>query len=338
MVMLFESSTIKNITIKNRVMMAPMCMFSVEKEDGIVTPFHLTHYESRALGQVGLIMVEATSVTADGRISPLDLGIWSDEQIEGLHTLTSRIHAHGSTAAIQLGHAGRKAKTNQPAYAPSAVAFSEDEAIPTEMNEEKVTETIDAFKAAALRAKESGFDIIEIHGAHGYLINQFLSPLANTRTDRYGGTREGRYQFLRETITAIQSVFEGPLFVRISAEEYHKDGNTMDDFIYFAKEMKKQGVDLIDVSTGGLVQAPIDVFPGYQVPHAETIKKAAQIKTSAVGLITSGRQAEEILKNQRADFICVGRALLNDPYWPKRAAEELGYVIEAPKPYARGWA
>lgn len=337
MSLLFEPLTIGDVTIKNRIGMAPMCMFSVEKEDGAITPFHITHYESRAIGGTGLVMLEATAVEPRGRILPSDLGIWSDEHIEGYKKVTERIHAHGATSAIQIGHAGRKAKTDEPAIAPSAFKEDHENTLPMEMTEDDIKHTIALFKAAAIRAVKSDFNIIELHGAHGYLINQFLSPLTNKRTDAYGGTKEKRYQFLREIIDVVKEVFSGPLFVRISADEYHDEGNQMSDFVYFSKEMKKQGVDLVHVSTGGVVNAPIDVFPGYQLRHAETIKKEANIMTGAVGLITDGKQAENILINEQADLIFIGRQLLRDPYWAKTASESLGVTIEAPIAYSRGW-
>ncbi|GEM01692.1 NADPH2 dehydrogenase [Halolactibacillus halophilus] len=332
MAKLFEPLTIKNITLKNRIVMSPMCMFSVKKEDGLVTPFHITHYESRAVGGTGLVMIEATAIEPRGRIQPTDLGIWSDEHIDGLHTLTDRIHAHGAHAAIQLGHAGNKAKTTDTPIAPS----SEEPAI-TAMTPTMIDQLIDQFKVAAIRARKAGFDIIELHAAHGYLLNQFLSPLSNKRTDLYGGTKENRYRIVQQVIDAVKSVFHGPIFVRISADEYHEDGNTAEDFIYFSQEMKDQGVDLIDVSTGGLVNAAINVFPGYQVSHAEMIKQGANILTGAVGMITEAKHAEEILNNNRADLIFIGRELLRNPYWPRAASEALDVNIDAPTAYKRGW-
>ncbi|MGP4070183.1 NADPH dehydrogenase NamA [Halobacillus sp. B29] len=335
--LLFSPYTIKSVTLKNRIVMSPMCMYSSHNQDGHTQPFHLAHYESRAAGQVGLVMTEATSVTPEGRISHEDLGIWSDDHTEGLSTLTEAIHRHGAKAGIQLAHAGRKANLDSDIYAPSASSFSESLKTPVEMNEQQISYTVQSFKEGAVRAKESGFDIIELHGAHGYLINQFLSPLTNFRTDKYGGSREKRYRFMSEIIDAVQESWAGPLFVRISGAEYHKNGNKMEDFIYFAEKMKAQGVDLIDVSSGGVVPAPIDPYPGYQVKYAEKIKAEAGIDTGAVGLITSGNQAEEILRNERADLIFLARALLKNPYWPKQAADELGYKLEGPRQYTRAW-
>lgn len=334
---LFSPFTIKNITFKNRIVMAPMCMYSSHNEDGKVENWHRTHYISRAVGQVGLIIQEATAVTPQGRISPQDLGIWSDEQIEGLKELTDLIKEQGAATGIQLAHAGRKATVDGEIIAPSAIAFNEKMKMPKEMTLEEIRETIEAFKLGAIRAKKAGFDVIEIHGAHGYLINEFLSPLSNQRTDKYGGSPENRYRFLREVIEAVKTVWDGPLFVRVSASDYHEEGLTADDYVQIGSWMKEQGIDLIDVSSGAVVPARIHSFPGYQVKFAEKIKEGASIPTGAVGLITSGLQAEEILQNDRADLIFLARELLRNPYWPRTAAKELGVTIEPPKQYGRGW-
>ncbi|WP_209123164.1 NADPH dehydrogenase NamA [Alkalihalobacillus sp. BA299] len=333
---LFSSITIKNVTLHNRIVMSPMCMYSAN-DDGKITPFHLTHYGSRAIGGAGLVMLEATSITPEGRISNQDLGIWSDEQIDGLQKVVDEIHQYGSKAAIQLAHAGRKAMADGEAIAPTALAFNEKMNTPIEMNENMINETIEAFKRGAMRAKDAGFDIIEIHGAHGYLINEFLSPLTNHREDQFGGSRENRYRFLEKIIDSINSVWNGPLFVRISANEYTKGGNEIEDFIYFAMRMKDQGVDLVDVSSGGVVAVPIQPYPGYQITFADQIRSKANIKTGAVGLITSGLQGEEILQNGRADLIFIGRELLRNPYWPLQAAKALNTNITPPKQYERGW-
>lgn len=334
---LFTPFTIKNTTFKNRVVMAPMCMYSCTNEDGKVENWHRTHYTSRAVGQVGLIILEATAVTPQGRISSHDLGIWSDEHIDGLKELTDLIKEHGATTGIQLAHAGRKATVEGEILAPSALAFNEEMKTPKEMSKQDIHDTIEAFKRGAQRAKEAGFEVIEIHGAHGYLINEFLSPLTNKRTDEYGGSPENRYRFLRETIEAIKSVWDGPLFVRISANDYHDEGLNVEDYVQIGHWMKEQGIDLIDVSSGAVVPARIHTYPGYQVTYAEKIKQKAAIPTGTVGLITSGLQAEEILQNERADLIFIGRELLRDPYWPRTATKELGVTIESPKQYERGW-
>lgn len=334
---LFSPYSVKGVTLKNRIVMSPMCMYSSHNEDGHLQDWHRTHYVSRAVGQVGLIMVEATAVQPQGRISAQDLGIWSDEHIAGFQDLTRQLKAHGAATSIQLAHAGRKATVEGDIYAPSALAFNDKMKTPVEMTQEVIKETVEAFVAGAKRAKEAGFDIIELHGAHGYLINEFLSPLTNKREDEYGGSTENRYRFLREIIDAVNEVWNGPLFVRVSANDYHPEGLTAEDYVTYATWMKEQGVDLVDVSSGAVVPAHIDVYPGYQVGFAETIKSGAGIDTGAVGLITSGLQAEEILRNGRADLIFVARELLRDPYWPRTAAKELGVEIEPPKQYERGW-
>lgn len=335
--MLFSPYTIKQLTLKNRIVMSPMCMYSCHDESGKVNDWHRLHYPARAVGQVGLIMTEATAVAAQGRISPIDLGIWSDEHVPGLKELTSLVHAQGAHIGIQISHAGRKAVLDGPIIAPSAIALNEKSKTPEEMTEQQIGETIAAFTAAAKRAKEAGFDVIELHAAHGYLINEFLSPLSNVRNDAYGGDRDRRYRFLGEVIEAVKTVWDGPLFVRVSAHDYHPEGNTPEDYVYYAGLMKAQGVDLIDVSSGGVLGGPSTVYPGYQVPFAEAIRKEAGIAAGAVGLITEPEQAEEILQNGRADLIFLARELLRDPYWPRAAAKRLGVTLEAPKPYQRAW-
>ncbi|MEK5038677.1 NADPH dehydrogenase NamA [Sporosarcina sp. FSL K6-3457] len=337
MAKLFEPFTIRNTTFKNRIVMAPMCMYSSMDEDGRVEDWHKIHYATRAVGQVGLIIVEATAVQPAGRISAQDLGIWSDEHVQGLAEAVRLMQQHGAKTGIQLAHAGRKATVAGEIYAPSAIAFSDSYKTPVEMTVEDIEETVQAFKEGAVRAKKAGFDVIELHAAHGYLINEFLSPLSNKRTDTYGGSAENRYRLLREVIDNVRTVWESPLFVRISAHDYADGGMTADSYVEMAQWMKEQGVDLIDVSSGAVVPATIDVFPGYQVPFSETIKAGADIATGAVGLITTGIQAEEILKNGRADVILLARELLRDPYWAYTAAKELDVDIETPKQYARGW-
>lgn len=283
---LFEPYTIKNVTFKNRIVMSPMCMYSCFKQDGEVTNWHLVHYSTRAVGQVGLIIVEATAVSPEGRIAMEDLGIWDDRHIEGLSKLTKWVHENGAKIGIQLAHAGRKSKvTNEPIIAPSAIPFSNESPIPEEMSVEKIKETVEKFKHAALRAKLAGFDVIEIHAAHGYLIHEFLSPLSNKRTDNYGGSKVNRYNFLREIIDAVREVWDGPLFVRVSANDYDEEGNNCDDYIEYAQWMKEQGVDLIDCSSGEVIPSHYHVYPGYQIQYAEKIKKEVGIATGAVGVI-----------------------------------------------------
>lgn len=337
MTKLFTPINFKGLTLKNAIAMSSMCMYSCMNQDGMITPFHQTHYTSRAAGQVGLIMTEATAVVPEGRISLKDLGIWNDDHIKGLKELNEQIHSYGSATGIQLAHAGRKAKLDSAIYAPFPLAFDESSKTPVEMTQKDITAAVEAFKRAAERAKKADFDIIELHAAHGYLINQFLSPLTNKRIDDYGGSVEKRYHFLAEIIDAVQSVWNGPLFVRISTNEYENQGNTLEDILYFAKRMKQQGIDLIDCSSGGVVPASVKPYPGYQVKRCEQIRQDAAVATAAVGLITTGIQAEEILQNNRADLIFIGRVLLQNPYWAKAAADELNYPIESIEQYERGW-
>ncbi|HET7628526.1 MAG TPA: NADPH dehydrogenase NamA [Bacillales bacterium] len=337
MAKLFEPITFKDVTLKNRIVMAPMCMYSCMEEDGKVNDWHVTHYTSRAVGQAGLVILEASAVTPQGRISKQDLGIWSDEHVDGLRSLVALNHEHGSKIGIQLAHAGRKAEVDGPIIAPTAEPYNEKTKVPDEMSRAQIEETVEAFKSAAGRAKAAGFDVIELHGAHGYLISEFLSPLANKRKDEYGGSRDNRYRFLREVIEAVKEVWDGPLFVRVSASDYREGGNTSEDHVYFASLMKAQGVDLVDCSSGGVAPARVNVYPGYQVKFAEQIKHGAGIATGAVGLITEPLHAEEILQNDRADLILLARELLRDPYWPLRAARALGEPIDGPRQYLRGW-
>lgn len=337
MAKLFQEYTIKDVTFKNRIVMAPMCQYSSHNQDGQIEDWHRTHYATRAVGQVGLIILEATAVQPEGRISAQDLGIWSDEHTKGLTEVVNLMKSHGAKTGIQLAHAGRKATVDGDIYAPSPLAFNEHYKTPNEMTIKDIKNTVTAFKEAAIRSKTAGFDVIELHGAHGYLINEFLSPLTNKRTDEYGGSDENRYRLLRETIDAVRSVWNGPLFVRISAHDYTEGGMTPDSYVTMTKWMKEQDVDLVDVSSGANVPAPIDVFPGYQVNFAETIKHDTPIPTGAVGLITSPLHAEEILQNDRADLIFLARELLRDPYWPYRAAKELRTEIKSPVQYERGW-
>ncbi|MFD1926632.1 NADPH dehydrogenase NamA [Sporosarcina siberiensis] len=337
MTKLFEPYTIRDVEFKNRIAMAPMCMYSSHNCDGQIEDWHKTHYATRAVGQVGLIIVEATAVQPEGRISAQDLGIWSDDHIEGLTEVVHLMKQHGTKTGIQLAHAGRKATVDGDIFAPSAMAFNDHYKTPVEMTKSDIKATIQAFKDGTIRAQKAGFDVIELHGAHGYLINEFLSPLTNKRMDEYGGSAENRYRILREIIDEVRIVWDGPLFVRISAHDYTEGGMTPEAYVEMAKWMKEQGVDLVDVSSGALVPAKIDVFPGYQVKFSETIKSGAHIATGAVGLITTGIQAEEILKNERADLILLARELLRDPYWAYTAAKELDTEISVPKQYDRGW-
>jgi NADPH2 dehydrogenase len=333
---LFSEFTIRNVTLPNRIVMAPMCMYSAD-HDGKVNDFHYVHYISRAVGQVGLIMVEATGVTPQGRITGGDLGIWDDSHIEGLASLADGIHKNGAIAGIQLAHAGRKGTSGSTVITPSAVAYKDNMKTPVIMTNQHIEETFKAFKDGALRAKKAGFDVIEIHAAHGYLINEFLSPLTNKREDSYGGNEENRYRFLGEIIDEVRSVWDGPLFIRISANEYNENGTSKETYIDYGYRMKEQGVDLIDCSSGAVVPANIPIYPGYQVPYSEMIRQNVNIATGAVGLITSGLQAEEIIRNNRADLIFLGRELLRNPYWPRTAAIELKTTVPIPEQYVTSW-
>jgi NADPH2 dehydrogenase len=335
--LLFNPFTIRDVALNNRIVMSPMCMYSCFAEDGQVTSFHKTHYTSRAAGQVGLVIVEASAVTEQGRISPQDLGIWSDDQLPGLRELTRLVHEQGSKIGIQLAHAGRKAILDGDILAPSAIPFNDQMKVPIEMDQEQIDQTIDAFKKAAKRAINAGFNVIELHAAHGYLINEFLSPLTNHRKDQYGGDRDARFLFLKQVINGVRSIWDGPLFVRISANEYHPEGNSITDFIYYADLMKQLGVDLIDCSSGAVVPATYKMFSGYQVEYAEQIRKHANIPTGAVGLITDAAQANQILLNEQADLVFLARELLRNPYWPSYAAKQLNISIPSPKQYARAW-
>lgn len=337
MAKLFEEYTIKDVTLKNRIVMAPMCMYSSHNENGQVEDWHRIHYPTRAVGQVGLIIVEATAVQPEGRITSKDLGIWRESHIKGLTGLVDSMKTHGSKTGIQLAHAGRKATVDGDIFAPSPIAFNDQYKTPVEMTVKDIGKTVEAFKQGAIRAKKAGFDVIEIHAAHGYLINEFLSPLTNKRSDEYGGSDENRYRLLRKIIDAVRTVWNGPLFVRISAFEYTDGGMTPQAYVTMTKWMKEQDVDLVDVSSGANVPATIDSYPGYQVKFAETIKHDTPIATGAVGMITSPVQAEEILKNDRADLIFLARELLRDPYWPYRAAKELRTEIKSSVQYERGW-
>jgi NADPH2 dehydrogenase len=337
MAKLFSPITFQSTTLKNRIVMSPMCMYSSMEKDGHINEFHKTHYISRAVGGAGLIMVEATAVKEAGRITPQDLGIWDDAHIIGFKKLNEQIHQYGAKSGIQLAHAGRKAQLPSDIYAPSPIAFHENYKVPEEMTADDIKETIEAFVRAAARAKKANFDIIEIHAAHGYLLNQFLSPLTNKRSDTYGGSRENRYRLVKEIIDGVKTEWDGPLFIRISTDEYDQNGNSFEDILYFATKMKEQGIDLIDCSSGGVVPVSISTYPGYQLKRAEKIKQKIDTSTGAVGLITTGIHAEEIIQNNRADLVFIGRALLRNPYWSKAAADVLNYTLEAPIQYERGW-
>jgi 2,4-dienoyl-CoA reductase-like NADH-dependent reductase (Old Yellow Enzyme family) len=348
---LLSPLAIKDITFKNRIVVSPMCQYSAV--DGFANDWHLVHLGSRAVGGAGLIIQEATAVSPEGRITPGDLGLWNDEQIEKLQQITSFIHQHGAVAGIQLAHAGRKASCALPwdggkqlkkqeggwqTIAPSAIPFHPDDAAPTGMDTEGIKKVIADFKLAAQRALRAGYKLIEIHAAHGYQIHQFLSPLSNHRTDKYGGSFENRIRLLLEIVQAVHTVWPAnlPLFVRISATDWVEGGWDIDEAVKLSFILKELGVDLIDCSSGGLVPyAKIPFVPGYQVGFAEQIKKETGIFTGAVGLITEVKQAEEILEKSQADLILIARASLRDPYFALHAAKTLEVDISWPIQYHR---
>ena len=317
--------------------MAPMCMYSADL-DGNANDWHFTHYTSRAIGGVGLILMEATGVESRGRISDHDLGIWKDEHIEGLRRIVTACHEFGAKVGIQLAHAGRKSEvSSELSIAPSPIAFDENYRVPKEMTNEDIKDVIMAFGQAANRAEKAGFDVIELHGAHGYLINEFLSPLTNHRTDEYGGSISNRARFLKEILIEVRKFWpkEKPIIVRVSAEEYDPAGNHDSTIAELLKEVVQDGIDIINVSSGGVVNASMKVFSGYQVRFAENLRNALEAPVIAGGLITSPMMAEEILQNERADLVFIGRELLRNPYWPMEAAKDLREVPDWPKQYER---
>jgi 2,4-dienoyl-CoA reductase-like NADH-dependent reductase (Old Yellow Enzyme family) len=351
MPLLFEPIKIRGIELKNRLTVSPMCEYS--GIDGFANDWHLVHLGSRAIGGAALVFTEATAVSAEGRITPDDLGIWKDEHIVFLKRITSFIETHGAVPAIQLAHAGRKASHSSPwkggkalqkeegaweALAPSALAFNDGEPSPREMSIADINQLVKDFGAAAGRALQAGFKIFEIHAAHGYLINEFLSPLSNHRNDEYGGLFENRIRILLEIIEGVREIIKEtvPLFVRISATDWVEGGWTIDDSVKLAGILKTKGVDLIDCSSGGNSPAQkIAVEPLYQVPFAARIKKEIGMLTGAVGLITTATEAEQILVNHQADLIIMARQLLRDPYFPLHAAKELGADVPWPVQYER---
>ena len=333
---LFTEITVGDLRIKNRIVMPPMCMYQADNS-GNAQDFHVTHYATRAMGGVGLIIVEATAVQPCGRISDQDLGIWSDDHIEGLKKITDQVKSYGAHIGIQLNHAGRKcgAKSEKTIYAPSPIAFSEEYLMPVEMTMDDIKRVIALFKDAAKRAKKAGFELVEIHGAHGYLLSEFMSPLANTRMDRYGGSCENRVRLAGEIIDAVKSVFDGTIGFRVSAEDYAVGGNHPSDLVQMINFVKDKGVEIVNVSSGGVAEASIPLYPGYQVKFAEEIKKGCQLPVIAGGLLTDVLMLEEILCNDRADMVFLGRELLRNPYFALKAAHTLKVDIEWNTSYER---
>jgi 2,4-dienoyl-CoA reductase-like NADH-dependent reductase (Old Yellow Enzyme family) len=349
---LFSPISFRSITLPNRIAVSPMCEYS--STDGFANDWHLVHLGSRAVGGAGLVLTEAAAVLPEGRITPSDLGIWKDEHIAMLARIVDFLHAQGAYAGIQLAHAGRKASMQRPwegerllspeesgwtnVAAPSAIPFNEKYAKPHQLDAAGIAEVKQAFAAATRRALTAGFDVIELHSAHGYLLHEFLSPLSNKRTDQYGGSFENRIRLLVETVDAIRAEWPAnlPLFVRISTTDWTEGGWDEPQSVALAKILKQHGVDLVDCSSGGNVSgATIPTGPGYQVPFAEQIRSEADIATGAVGQITSAAQADQIVRTGQADLVLLARQMLRDPYWPLHAADELGVAMTWPPQYLR---
>ena len=349
---LFDSLKIRSITLPNRIAVSPMCQYSCD--NGMASDWHLVHLGSRAIGGAGLAFCEATAVEARGRISPEDLGIWSDGHIDPLARCTRFVRAQGSVAGIQLAHAGRKASTYRPwsgagmipvslggwsdVVAPSAVAFVPEYPMPVALTEDGIAGVVRAFGDAARRAVDAGFDVVEIHAAHGYLLHEFLSPLSNFRTDGYGGSFVNRTRIVREVVEEVRRHWpeRSPLFVRISATDWTEGGWDVEQSVDLARMLQPLGVDLFDCSSGGNVpKAKIPLGPGYQVQFAERVRRDAGIPTGAVGMITEAAQADAIIGSGQADLVLLAREMLRDPYWPLHAAQALGQVASWPEQYLR---
>ncbi|SEP70836.1 NADH:flavin oxidoreductase/NADH oxidase [Microlunatus flavus] len=357
MTKLFEPLTLRGLTVRNRIWLAPMCQYSVERQDGVPTDWHLVNLGSRAQGGFGLLLTEATAVVPEGRISPQDTGLWNDEQRDAWARIVDFAHAQGAAIGVQLAHAGRKASTyrgfaGEPQngtvperdggwepLAPSAEAFPGYDA-PREMTVEDIQGVVEAFGVAARRSVEAGFDTVEVHGAHGYLVHQFLSPLTNHRTDGYGGDFEGRTRLVVEIVDAVRANVPEtmPVLVRLSATDWTEGGWDPEQTVAVSTVLREHGADLVDVSSGGAVHADIPVGPGYQVPFARAVREGAGLPSGAVGLITSPEQAERVLESGDADVVLLARAALREPAWPQRAAAELGvdwHEASYPAQYAR---
>ena len=348
---LFEPLSLRSVTLRNRIAVSPMCQYS--SEDGFADEWHLVHLGSRAAGGAALVLTEAAAVLPDGRISPQDLGIWDDAHVEALTRITRFMHERGAVAGMQLAHAGRKASTRRPwegsgavpeteggwrVVAPSAVRFADDYPEVRALAVPEIAAIVQAFAAAAHRALAAGFRVIEIHAAHGYLLHEFLSPLANRREDRYGGSFENRSRLVLDVVRAVRTEWPDdlPLLVRISATDWQDGGWDLEQSVALARQLGPLGVDLIDCSSGGMVPGTsVPLGPGYQTPFAERIRREAGIATGAVGLITEAVQAEHIIRTGQADLVLLARAMLRDPYWPLRAARELGQQMSWPVQYLR---
>lgn len=336
--MTFKGFSLKDMILKNRIVMPPMCMYSSD-DSGKVKDFHFAHYVNRAIGGVGLIIMEATAVVPNGRISPNDLGIWGNSHFVGLKRLVDVCHENGSKIGIQLAHAGRKSEVkNEPIVAPSSIRFSDDYAIPKELTIDEIGELVEKFKDAARRANEIGFDTIEIHAAHGYLIHEFLSPVTNKRNDRFGGSLENRVRFLTDILKGIKEVWpqNKPIFIRVSSSDYVDNGIDIKEMVKMI-DMIKEYIDIVHVSSGGLVSVPIKTYPGYQLEFSQVIKRECNIPTIAVGLITNLEQVEEIINNNRADLVALGRELLRNPYWVLENGWKNKSDISLPVQYKRAF-
>jgi 2,4-dienoyl-CoA reductase-like NADH-dependent reductase (Old Yellow Enzyme family) len=350
---LFAPLTIRGITLPNRIAVSPMCQYSCQ--DGFATDWHLVHLGSRAIGGAALVIAEASAVEARGRISPWDLGIWKDDHIESLARIVRFLKEYGAVPAIQLAHAGRKGSTDVPwrgghavsveqggwqPVAPSGIAFAPGYPVPAELGVSEIQTIVQAFASAAKRALAAGFEVIELHGAHGYLIHEFLSPLSNQRRDQYGGSLENRMRFALEVIEALRAVWPErlPLFLRISATDWVDGGWDVNNSVQLARAAKERGIDMIDCSSGGSSpHATIPLKAGYQVPFSEEIRRDAAVMTGAVGLITEPVQAEAIIRDGEADLILMAREFLREPYWPLKAAQALGVKVPVAVQYARAF-
>jgi 2,4-dienoyl-CoA reductase-like NADH-dependent reductase (Old Yellow Enzyme family) len=348
---LFSPIQLRGLTVKNRIFMSPMCQYSAH--DGILNDWHRVHYGSRAVGGAGLVMIEASSVSPEGRITPYDSGIWSAQQVEALRLIIASIREQGATPGIQLAHAGRKGSCTQPwkggkgislkdggwqPPAPSAIAFSADYNMPVEMSQADIDKVTAEFAASTKLALDAGFETVEIHMAHGYLLHQFLSPLSNHRSDSYGGSLENRMRFPMQVAQTVRDLWpdDKPVMVRISATDWVEGGWDMAGSLALVRRLKSIGIDMVDVSSGGLVPgAVIPAAPGYQTAFAAELRRETGMAISAVGMITEAVQAEHILVTQQADVVSIARELLRDPYWPLHAAKKLGVDISWPPQYQR---
>lgn len=334
----FEGFKIKDLVLRNKIVMPPMCMYSSDS-DGNVKEFHKMHYGARSMGGSGLVIQEATAVESRGRISDGDLGIWSDEHIDGLTELVKIVKSYGAASGIQLAHAGRKCVVaDEDIIGPSSIAYNEEYAVPREMTTEDIQQVKQSFKLGAERALRAGYDLLEIHGAHGYLIHEFLSPLSNHRTDKYGGSIKNRVRLLSEVIDAVREVWpsEKPIFVRVSATDYIEggiDGKMICEIV----DIIKGRIDMVHVSTGGLLPVDMDLYPGYQVRHSEMIKKECGIPTIAVGLINDVDMVEHLLKAGKADLVALGREILRNPNWVLNNMHNRGIRHRYPDQYFRAY-